>query len=98
MFGGKNKKGDEESQRKLESMFTWEDIKVVIAMVILVTIALLVVLVNYLVMFKEVTKHVHLKIRKYQNLQQPDQSVTTFRPLEQQKKSNMKITGVGYIP
>ena len=64
MFGGKNKKGDEESQRKLESMFTWEDIKVVIAMVILVTIALLVVLVNYLVMFKEVTKHVHLKIRK----------------------------------
>ena len=31
MFGGKTKKGDEESQRKLESIFTWVDIKVVIA-------------------------------------------------------------------
>ena len=69
MFGGKNKKGDEESQRKLASTFTWEDIKVVIAMAILVIIALVVVLVNHFVMFKEVNqKHVHLKTSKYQNL------------------------------
>ena len=60
MFGGKNKKGDEESQRKLESIFTWKDITVVIAMVILVIIALVVVLVNYFAMFKEVTKNTYI--------------------------------------
>ena len=65
MFGGKTKKGDVESQRKLDNISKWEDGKVVIAMIFLVIIALVVVLVNYFVMFKEVTKACILKIRKY---------------------------------
>ena len=54
MLGGKNNKSDEESQRKLDNISKWEDVKVVIAMIILVIIALVVVLVNHFVMFKEV--------------------------------------------
>ena len=65
MFGGKNNKSDEESQRKLDNISKWEDGKVVIAMIFLVIIALVVVLVNHFVMFKEVTKACILKIRKY---------------------------------
>ena len=61
MFGGKNKKGDVESQRKLDNISKWEDVKVVIAMIILVIIAIVVVLVNHFVMFKEVTKTCTLK-------------------------------------
>ena len=100
MFGKKNKNGDEENQRKLENTSRWEDVKVIIAMVILVLIAIVVVLVNFFVTFKEVTLPVQLKINIEIMLtfKKPDPSVTTFQPLEQQKSSNMKITGVGYIP
>ena len=101
MFSKKHKNGDEENQRKLENTSRWEDVKVIIAMIILVLIAIVVVLVNFFVTFKEVTlKLVQLKnIEKLKlTFKQPDLSVTTVQPLEQQKSSNMKITGVGYIP
>lgn len=70
MFGKKNKKGDEENQRKLENISRFEDVKVIIAMVILVLIAFVVVLVNYFVTFKEVAlKLVHLKsLKKCKNI------------------------------
>ena len=54
MFSKKHKNGDEENQRKLENTSRWEDVKVIIAMVILVLIAIVVVLVNFFVTFKEV--------------------------------------------
>ena len=55
MFGRKNKNGDEENQKKLENNSRWEDIKVIIAVVILMFIAVLVVLINYFVTFREVS-------------------------------------------
>ena len=54
MSGGKKKKGDEESQKKLENVSRWEDVKVVIAMVLLAAIAIVVVVLKYLVMYTEV--------------------------------------------
>ena len=54
MFGRKNKNGDEENQKKLENNSRWEDIKVIIAVVILMFIAVGVVLINYFVTFREV--------------------------------------------
>ena len=55
MFGRKNKNGDEENQKKLENNSRWEDIKVIIAVVILMFIAVGVVLINYFVTFREVS-------------------------------------------
>ena len=55
MFGKKNKNGDEENQKKLENTSRWEDVKVIIAVVILMFIAVGVVLINYFVTFREVS-------------------------------------------
>ena len=61
MFGKKNKDSDEESQRKLENNSRWEDVKVIIAVGILMLIAVVVVLINYFVTFREVRKNVILE-------------------------------------
>ena len=61
MFGKKNKDSDEESQRKLENNSRWEDVKVIIAVGILMLIAVVVVLINYFVTFREVRKNAMLE-------------------------------------
>ena len=86
-------------------MSRWDDVKVIIAALLLTLVAVLVVLVKYFIEYEEVsdesTQSIFVNVIWIEHLfhnYQDDPNVSTFSPVVQQKRSKMKITGNGYIP
>ena len=80
-----------------------DDVGVLVAMVVITFIALVVVIIKVILVHNEVRRlqtFTKLETRDQTSacFLQVDNSVATFKPMEQMKESKIKYTGIGFIP